>query len=110
MTPSFCSRCGASVQADANFCYACGARLQELSPTPSQAAENKPAPPPREIPSVPSLIGAEKSIAAPPPPPVPPTSVRYDGFQRTKSFLTGVGTFLFAILWLAGIALLFVGG
>ena len=92
LTPSFCSRCGASVQADANFCHTCGARLQKLPDTPSQAAAPEPPPP------------------LPPPSPVPAAAIRSDGFQGIKKFLSAAGTILFGILWLVGIALLFVGG
>src|SRR6516225_6094339 len=47
MSSNFCSRCGASIQADANFCHACGARIQKSEVPPSQSAG-------RELPS-PSL-------------------------------------------------------
>jgi membrane protease YdiL (CAAX protease family) len=41
---------------------------------------------------------------------VPAAAIRSDGFQGIKKFLSAAGTILFGILWLVGIALLFVGG
>jgi zinc-ribbon domain len=49
LTPSFCSRCGASLQADASFCHACGDRVRKLSVTPSEPAAGNVPPPPRQI-------------------------------------------------------------
>src|SRR5437588_799436 len=37
-----CSRCGTSIQADANFCHACGAPAQKL-PAPPQSLRQEPS-------------------------------------------------------------------
>jgi len=50
MTPSFCSQCGASVQAEANFCPVCGTPVQKPPrvgvPPPLPPAPRSSTPPP----------------------------------------------------------------
>src|SRR6266540_206409 len=59
-SPSFCSCCGASIQAAANFCHVCGARIRKLSVTTSQSPGREVRPPPLQVQSAPS-VKAEQS-------------------------------------------------
>src|SRR5262249_8826688 len=57
LTPSFCSRCGTSLQADANFCHACGARVHKASATSSESPRPEPPSPPMQVQSEVSAAG-----------------------------------------------------
>jgi hypothetical protein len=66
MSSKFCSLCGASIKADANFCHACGARVQKISVTPSESAAGKIPAPPQQIQSAPVNKPSFRTLSKPP--------------------------------------------